>query len=560
MKKGKRFYTKPEGKDRMELDEPDLLQRDVIEDMLPRIGRQQWQTLYLSTPRFGIWCALLNDEAAAKAMTRDTWDLMIGDGMPGFSQSWTGEVEVTTYERFASSDGVRPLVIHRSFYGAFPQYVELDEEFRLYHDLAATNDRELLLSFDASGREIEVVRITPSKVEARLKHLRQFQAGTGFHLAIYIDSVRYSQVRLTDVPEDEHSREEVCNSRRWQRTIVNCNWRGDFKTCSRLLGKVILPPPPRSYAGVPPFTEDNKGRDVKFIIGVDQNGSEVEFTSNPDELDNNFGANPGAPNYLTPVYFRREVLNKYYSEPERYSVEDGLLRCLSLWTCSIDNDLESHVAVFLGDLGRDLPYDERVHWRGFNVPPEGGLSETQYRRSIMAQFTDPKESGLVFRHEYSGLMSEWEEAQGWPLFLPPSSSDEHLLNTIHVPVTNSQPELDGQIGQLTKLLVDSLNEKELKARAIGLEKGAKGISKLEGFLEATQFPQRHELVQFLKNLQTLRSTGSAHRKGSGYEKITTKLGIQSLRKPDAFRQLLGRANLLLQALRSHYCGQQGDSG
>ena len=541
-----------------------LLQIDIIEKVLAKVGKEPWQTLYLNGDilphRLGIWCALLDEKTAAKAMTHDSWDLMIGDGRPCFSQSWKDGAEVTTYDRFGSSSGVRPLVLHRSFEEAFPQYVEIDEEFRLYHDLAEDSARGFLLSFDASGREIEVVRITPKKVQARLKYLRQFQAGLGLHLAVYVESIRYSQIRLTDIPEDEQRRVEAANSLRWQRIIVNSKFVEGFETFSKFLGKAILPPPPLEHAGIWPFTEDNTEPDVEFIISVDQNGNEVECTSNPNELGNHFGANPGSPHYLTPVCFRREVLSKYFSEPERYSVLDGQLMCLGLWSCRIDNDLASHVVVWLGDLGRDLPYQEKLHWRQFNVPPEGGVSKTYFRRNILAEFTDPEAPDLVFRHEYSDLMTEWEEMHGWSLFLHPSSGDAHLLNTIRVPVTNSQPEFDEQVSHLTKLLVDSLNEKELKSKATGLKNGSKGIRKLAGFLEATQFPQRQELVQFLKNLQALRSTGSAHRKGSGYNRIIEKLGIQLSRKPDATRRLLGKAAMLLQALRRHYCEQQGDSG
>ena len=91
-----------------------LLQVDVIGEFLPKIGRDQWQTLYFSADdpphRFGMWCALLAEEAAARAIGHDSWDLMIGDGKPGFSQSWPDGTEVTTYHRFGSRDGVRPLV------------------------------------------------------------------------------------------------------------------------------------------------------------------------------------------------------------------------------------------------------------------------------------------------------------------------------------------------------------------------------------------------------------------------------------------------------------------
>jgi hypothetical protein len=541
-----------------------LLQLDVIGELLPKIGKDQWQALYLSADdpphRFGMWCALLDDDAAVRAIGHDSWDLMIDDGKPGFSQSWPDGEEVTTYHRFGSRDGVRPLVLYRSFHGAFPQYVEVDEEFRLYHDLAEDKTRGLLLSFDESGREIEVVRFTPHEVRGRLKYLRQFQAGTRLHLAIYVDSIRYSEIPLAKISATERERIETDGTTRWRRNVVKCDFKEEYESFSRLLCKVILAPPARHKAGVWPFKDGEGERAVAFIVGVDENGNELEHTSDPGALSNYFGANPGAPHYLTPVYFRREALAKYFAEPERYSVSDGQLACLSLWSCQIDNDLRSHVVVSLGDLGRDLPYEERLHWRQFNVAPEGGVSETNFRRSFLAQFTDAKAPDLAFRHEYVKITRDWARAHGWPLFLAPSPGDTHLLDTVRIPVTNSQAEVDEQVGHLTKLLVDSLNEKELAARAGALEEGAKGIAKLAGFLEATQFPERLSVVQLLRDLQALRSTGSAHRKGSAYERIIAKLGVDPTRRPDAVRRFLEEATAALCALRLHYCGERGGAG
>jgi hypothetical protein len=81
-----------------------ILQNDVIEKLLPRIGMELWQPLYLiqdeDPHRFGLWCALLNDEAAARAIEREEPDLLIGDGRPGFSCSSSNGEEMTTYHRF----------------------------------------------------------------------------------------------------------------------------------------------------------------------------------------------------------------------------------------------------------------------------------------------------------------------------------------------------------------------------------------------------------------------------------------------------------------------------
>lgn len=537
-----------------------ILQSDLITDLIPNIGKNQWQVLYGSAGHppgyFTVWCALLDKSAVVRAMERNDWDLMIGDGRPGFTLSWEDGKEVTSYSRFLTS-GIRPLVLSRSFHGAFPEYMEVDEEFRLYHNLAEDKARGLLLAFDASGREIEVVQIKQNQVKAHLKYLRQFQAGTGMHLAIYIDSVRYSQLPLSKIPNDQHKLEVMEGGICWRRNICESEFQDGFEILSRVLCKVILEPPPQGKAGIWPFKEDKK--QVSYIIGVDENGDAVESQSDHDKLNNLFGANPGAPDYLTPVFFRREVLAKYFAEPERYKVSDGLLSCLGLWSCQIDNDLESHVMVFLGDLGRDLPYEEQLHWRQYNVLPAGGVSETNFRRSFLAQFTDPQSPDLTFRNEYVDTTREWKKALGWSLFLPLSRGDTHLLDTIRIPVTDSQAEFDEQIGHLTKLLVDSLNEKELEARAGGaLKAGTKGIGKLDLFFESTQFPRRRPIIQYLRDLQTLRSTGTAHRKGSAYDEIIIKLGVDPTRKPDGIRRFLEQASAALRALRMYYCSRRGD--
>ena len=157
-----------------------------------------------------------------------------------------------------------------------------------------------------------------------------------------------------------------------------------------------------------------------FIIEIDANGKETEYTSDPKALANNFGANVGAPHYLTPVYFLREVLAKYFAEPEGYAVSDGRLSRLGLWGCQIDNDLERYVVVFLGDLWHDLPYEERLHWRQFNVPPGNGISRTNLERSILGRFADPSFPDLAFRREYTKVLGDWDKTLGWPLFLPAS--------------------------------------------------------------------------------------------------------------------------------------------
>jgi len=474
--------------------------------------------------------------------------LHIGNGLPGFSQSCHKGKKTTTYHRFGT-EGIRPLVVVREFRGAWPSYIELCEEFRHFHNLAEDHENQRLLDFDESGYKVEVAKISEHKVDIKFVYLRRFLAATQLYLAIYFESVRYSQIRLDDVPENLRLLEHRDTSSRYSLHVATCDFRKGFLSFSRLLGKVIIPPPPIDECGKWPFDEKRAEPEISFIIRENPDGTLIEYTSNPDKLANDFGANPGAPNYLTLVYFRREVLQKYYAEPERYSVEDGYLQCLGLWGIQIDNSHPTHVVAFLGDLGRDLPYRERLHWKACNVPPphDAGISETFCRRSFLAQFAEPSSVDLIFRNEYQELNNAWRDKFGWPLFLDPADEDKHIL-TIHIPTTKSQRKLDEQILWLTKLLVDSLNEAEL-VKGLPKVDNEKGIGKFERFLESKKCPHTKEIVELLRDIQRLRSTSVAHRKGQGYQETMKRPGLTGKRGPKVMETLLNQAAEMLRTLR-----------
>lgn len=535
-----------------------LLQTDVLENIIPNTGKGMWITLYQNetdnSGKSALWCALLDDDAAEQALESPSWDLFIGDGRPSFSQQgWGGEDSEVRYHPHGGEKGIRYLVRCRNFLNAYSPYCELDQEFRLYHNLAHDYHNNRYLAFDDSGREIEVAKIISKNVEVQLKYLRQFQAGVGLHLAIYGESVRYSNVPLEQVRE-KHYAQKGENSL-VIRDIVDKEFGVRYSTLSRVLFKVILPPPPRNKAGIWPFIK--KEKEVEFIIGVNDDGDNIEFTSNPDKLSNYFGANPGAPNYLRPVFFRRKVLDKYLAEPSRYKVEDGHIRCGGLWLCKIDNDSDSSVNVFLGDLGRDLPYEERLHWRQYNIPPDGQISEVNFRRSFQAEWAESTAPDLVFRGEYEQFSNDWEVKFGWPFFRPLDPNDSYVLSTLHVPSTNEQNEMDKQVGFLAKLLVDSLNETALLKHSSVSAEGIEGsINKLKVYLEAHSYSDVEKIILLLRSLQSLRSTGVAHNKGSNYYKKIAKLDIDLNQKALIVEGFIQQSVKMLRNLRSHFIDKQ----
>jgi hypothetical protein len=138
------------------------------------------------------------------------------------------------------------------------------------------------------------------------------------------------------------------------------------------------------------------------------------------------------------------------------------------------------------------------------------------------------------------LAGDTQTLLGWPVLLPLSNEDQHYLRALRIPARDEQRDFDEVILALTKILVDSLNEKELnKLIASDDLAGLKGsISRLEKACENRGVADYDDHIRFLRELQELRSCGAAHRKGSNYHKIAEKLGIDAYSLRQVFEGML----------------------
>ncbi len=518
------------------------------------LAGEAWQTVYgqiESIQEDGlIYSALIPDEQVKKALEDHCWDLQAGSGMPGTSQSGHGKSAKVSYDQYGFLGGVEPLIFCRSFHTGPESFREISEEFRHFHNLYQGKKREEFIKDDEAGNPEVVARILPTRVEVRTKEIRQFLAIKNMHLSIQLDINRYSEAPLEKLADEEHERivRESDHSFHWG--VRDCDFRKPYRTHAYFCGKKLLAPLPKEESGFWPYKDAAGEKYPTFIIGRDEQGHDVEFTCDHTKLKNNFGANPDAPNYLTPVHFRADVLGKYYSHSERYSVEDGYLRAGSKWGLKMDNDHGDRVVVFLGDLGRDLPEPERPYWRSFNVLPDGPpLSKTAFTRSIRGRFADPGRPDLAFKNLFRFFSEKWKAKHGWDLFLPLAEDDAHHFTTLRIPIHNDQGEFDGQVQSLTKLVIDSLNEVEL-AKGLSLPPETKGISKFEAYLNANKVKNASAIIHFLRDLQDLRSTGVAHRKGSKYKKVAKTFDLENKELKEVAASLFTSALSALRELGS----------
>lgn len=529
-----------------------LLQRSMRHSGIHTLIFQPWLVVYENIRNKkqddGIFCALIHNDAVNKCMEHPSWDLFIGNGLPGHIVRYEDGREITEYHRFGNSERLEPLVFLRRYHGIQPSHLEISEEFRHFHNAYWDPIKKVLNKSEMDGSENIIGRVCDSRLELRLLEVRQFLAAKQMYLAIYFDFRRFSEVDPQTIPAEERDielkKDLLCF------TFHASSWDGEpdeTRSFSRLKGKILLPPPLVQESGIWPFDEKDESF-PEFIIGTDTNGGARTYCSDPKGLANYFGANPQAPSYLTPVFFRREVLGKYYANPQKYSVEDGYLRCGELWGLRMDNNLPDYVMVYLGDLGQDLPDKERLYWKTFNVTPDGRMSTVNFRRDFLCEFSDPVSPDLFFKELLSCIGEQWLKRFGWNLFLPLAEADAHYLTTLRVPLTDDQAEFDPQVLSIAKLLIDSLNEKQIEAELDHSIPSEKGIGKLERLLEKHSIPRWEDHIVFLRDLQTLRSTGVAHRKGSNYKRVLARLQTGQQSYPDIFRTLLGQAINFLQAL------------
>lgn len=513
--------------------------RQYVQDTL---GSESWLTVYehIDEPTFTgtVFSALIPDDQVPHALQHPAWDLRVGQGGPGFSTGPQG----TVYDAWNLYDDVRPLAIRRTFHAMVEgaQETELIEEFRLFHNLAyVARDGEYL---DVSSTPEAVARWECGRLIVKRKAVRQFLAAKGMHLALFFQLNRWSDEPVDAVPASERDARVDASGLVYELAVRSWDGGTRGQSFSKLIGKRMVRPLP--LRKVEQWASGKQDRYETFVVGVDEDGDAIHHTANPDAV-----TYARSPYPTTTLHFRRGVLSRYYGDLVRYSIDRWRLRCGSLWSLElIDDDERGRVYVDLGDIGI-IPYEEQQHWKAHNVEPEaGGRVATAY---------GSPEPAHEFREAYARTNAAWEAAFGWPLFRPLATDDQHNLAGLRVPLHETASEFDGQVLALAKTAVDSLDEARIQRAAVAegyvYEGREAGIAKFAGYLEAVGFNAggsglSRPPTEWMKDVQWLRSSGSAHRKGSTYAAAAERFRIEERGRPAVMRDLIAEGTRAMDAL------------
>ncbi|MDQ0784507.1 hypothetical protein QFZ64_000004 [Streptomyces sp. B3I8] len=504
---------------------------------------------------WGISSYLTRPETRAHTLQQYTW-----------SQAAIGAAGISTFypeQRTVFEEGLRDeeedaefFIQLRTHHGLAEPTLEFTPSFLWYFDAIPRNDGSWYYLDDA-GRDHELVRTRRTDTELRIDiaalPLRRYLAARSRLLVIQHDRI----TRLDHVPDpaiDAIDRSDLRHFAFHSGDIHSVDRPGFV----RLVGKQIVLPidaDPADLARPHP----SERQFPEFTVAIDPNtGERITCTCEPDKLSNYF-TDRGTPHYLTPVYFRREVLSRYTSQPSRYRIENGRLSCLGLWGISIGNNPDGLIEVYLGDLGRDLPTEERDHWLSFNVPPSGGRDEGRFDRDILGRWTDgppdPLRRLFAAREHFSTALGT---LLGQAVYKPWHSADQIAFEGMHMPTSSEQHEADTLILLLAKGVIDYLDVKALRRLPGVTDTKAQSINCLEAWVSSSG-GDNDTLIRPLRVLQGLRSTGPAHLRGKDWHATLTRAGLDALRPDEQFVQVLTLTGDALSALAQHAESQHQSS-
>ena len=415
--------------------------------------------------------------------------------------------------------------------GATIPTVDVSHPFLWYWDAFAVPDGWHYLNH--AGRKHELVRWNLGRdhweVEVRALEFRQFLSACRLDALLQVDRVPTTAKKGFERVDDEFA----CEWAHFDFVATSEPSHGKRPGFSRILGQYVVRGM-RTHK-LPRFETKREDHEFPaFVYKVDaETGQPLRHSCDPKELGTYFDKDNSRLHYLTPVYFKREVLQPYVGEPNRYRLTRSRLECLNLWGVDLSFKTEGLVEVYLGDLGERLPSDEWGHWLSFNVTPEGWMEEGRFRRDFLNQWVSSPDVPRDLRRARERAAEVSGRILGGPIWRPLDGDTAAVWESMVGPLSDDTTALGPCLLLLTKAVVDAIDPAPLKAYLDDAEPNDLSL-KLLGRL-AERIGGSDEMVEPLRALQDFRSKGGvAHLAGSGRARATKRLGIEGMATLEAF--------------------------
>jgi hypothetical protein len=421
--------------------------------------------------------------------------------------------------------GGEQLIFTRFFEGRISRksYVEVLQKFAHIFDIHYVPEQDAYCRLDEHGDVVELVKVTsiPEKRESRAgrfvtidrKLLDEYMVLTDSSLVQLFDFTRVNFEEFVGWSDD---REEtrIANGDLYGRLTIDPGNGSYFR------GFQIIRSRSTVQSIVNRIWESEGERQYASFIAVDWKNKVVKEISCDPKCLGNYFTKSDLPFEVSPTFFKAEVLSKYKSDPEKYTVRERSISCRGAWELqTYDINEAGQVHTYLIYLSR-LPYKEQLYWKSFNEEPRAPISKRAFKSDFEGEFWDQYEPLSSLKHRLHQI--DKRKVAWWTL----RSGD--LMERVHYPATPSPDEWADEILALDQLLVEGFEEKWLRQRAVMLgrapEQQWRSLKLLEQCLVGLGFEEGHaaRIVAPLREVHDLRSKLKGHATDNARRELRSK--------------------------------------
>lgn len=283
-------------------------------------------------------------------------------------------------------------------------------------------------------------------------------------------------------------------------------------------------------AGLPVFACVRKKRTHEF------NFANVPFLYDPDDYFYIPGLHrPFDVGFLTPVFFKREVLLKYDNSPS-YRVQFASTTYGTIYTgedhISFGINKNGLVVMWLGDIAK-MPESEQYYLRSENVPSDHSIGSEFYEGQIECVFTEASREDRLFK-----ARSTFIEASFKRFAKKIAHLDDEVMSlalAFNRPVVDTEKERRHVVDTLNKIYIESFDNAALGdvLNSLGGDtKNLGSLKRLQGVLErALDSKDINSLLSPLYVLYDLRVAyshlTSAERQRDVLQTVADRLGVDA---------------------------------
>lgn len=416
-----------------------------------------------------------------------------------------------------------PILHSRSFEGVkdYETYFEINQKIGQVLELHYIHDKKSWCKLDEIGGLDEVImtleiELNPkdklNAVVIRKEELSQYTTATNQLLLRMVDFLNYNPSTFTSWSGER--RTEIISTKVTfgEQTIILPI--GSFFRGIQLVD--ISVPMDKLVETV--WGNDEKEY-VDLIVNDFKHNKICTHSCDPNELDSYF-EDTGKPFATSPAFFNAEVLRKYKSDSEKFTVKSRSIECRGAWYLrSYDINDAGQVSIYLGDLNK-LPYREQLHWKQHNVQPKTSISKRAFENDFLGKFSNEEDvleklKRLLEKMNDSNL--DW-----WKL------KTSEGLTKLHYPYTDSKDEWADELLNFDQVIVEGFDKKSLKAKANELSAHVENkfgtLKIIENILIAKGFEieDAHSLMSVFHEVHNLRNKVKGHVSGSEAEDLRKK--------------------------------------